>query len=72
MESNHISTEKARGMREVEAASYMGLSTKTLQAWRHQGRGPVYCRLGRACVYRQADLDRFMESRAVHPAGGAQ
>ena len=70
---NHIEQayERRRGMREAEAASYLGLSIKTLQAWRHQCRGPVYYRLGRACVYRQADLDRYMESGAVHPIGGA-
>ena len=65
------SIEKQRGMREAEAAGYLGLSIKTLQAWRHQSRGPKYYRLGRACVYRQADLDQYMESGAVLPVGGA-
>ena len=71
---NHIEQayERRRGMREKEASSYLGVSVKTLQAWRHQSRGPVYYRLGRACVYRQADLDQYMEAGAVHPViGGA-
>ena len=63
--------ERRRGMREKEAAAYLGVSIKTMQAWRHQCRGPKYYRLGRVCVYRQADLDQYMEAGAVHPAGGA-
>lgn len=62
-----------KGMREKEAADYLGLSVKTLQAWRFEGRGPAYCRLGKAIVYWPSELDEFREKRTIRPVrGGAQ
>jgi len=39
----------------------------TLRNWRHLGRGPAYCRLGRRIVYRQEDLDKFLEAGRIDP-----
>ena len=44
------------------AAEYLGgLSKRTLQQWRHLGRGPKYRKLGGAVRYHQADLDAYVE-----------
>jgi predicted DNA-binding transcriptional regulator AlpA len=46
---------------EIEAARYLSVSVRTLQAWRVRGGGPIFCRLGlRAIRYRQSDLDAFV------------
>lgn len=47
-----------------EAATYLGLAPGTLAAWRAEGTGPRYARLGkgtRAVIgYRREDLDAFI------------
>lgn len=52
-------------MRTPAAATYLGLSPRTLEKWRTQGRGPKYARLGNAVVYRKEDLQAFFEDQAV-------
>jgi hypothetical protein len=47
------------------AAAHLGLSARTLEKWRTQGRGPRYSRPGRRVVYRVADLDAYLEATAV-------
>lgn len=47
------------------AAAHLGLSPRTLEKWRTQGRGPRYSRPGRRVVYRVADLNHFLEATAV-------
>lgn len=66
------SYEQRRGMREKEAAEYLGVSIKTLQAWRNQGRGPKYSKMGRACVYTPQWCDEFRDAGVVVPMGGAR
>ncbi|NVE95889.1 helix-turn-helix domain-containing protein [Altererythrobacter lutimaris] len=46
-----------------DAAKYLGLSAKLLEAWRHRGEGPPYTKMDRAVRYRRADLDEFMGAR---------
>jgi excisionase family DNA binding protein len=48
-----------------EAAQYLCVAEQTLYNWRHQRRGPNYLKMGRKIVYRQTDLDRYMESRTI-------
>lgn len=55
-------------LREKQAASFLGVAPKTLANWRSQGRGPRFCRLGRAIAYRQEDLDAFAMSNLVNVA----
>ena len=43
---------------EIEAAGRLGLKVATLRAWRNQGRGPAYVRLGRP--------DRRIKIRHAH------
>jgi predicted DNA-binding transcriptional regulator AlpA len=47
------------------AARYVGLSASTLAKLRLNGNGPTYCKLGRRVVYRPADLDQWLQSRAA-------
>lgn len=59
---------------ETEAATRLGLKVATLRAWRHQGKGPAYVRLGRAIRYLAIDLDDFLHSNrhaARSPEGPA-
>jgi predicted DNA-binding transcriptional regulator AlpA len=44
---------------EEAVAGKLNLSRRTLQAWRGQGRGPMYVKLGRAVRYRLEDIERF-------------
>ena len=54
-------------MTESEAACRLGLKVPTLRAWRHQGRGPAYVRLGRAVRYLAIDIDEFLNSNRHNP-----
>ena len=60
--------ERSHGpLTESEAAIRLGLKVATLRAWRHQGRGPTFVRLGRAIRYLASDLDEFLAANR-HPA----
>ena len=52
---------------ETEAAGRLGLKVATLRAWRNQGRGPAYVRLGRAIRYLAIDIDEFLNSNRHGP-----
>lgn len=48
-----------------EAAIYLRLSRSHLAAFRSKGNGPPFIAQGpRKCLYRKADLDRWLEERA--------
>jgi len=59
-----------QGMDERVAASRLGVSVHTMRAWRCQGKGPVYARIGRRCVYFDQDLDSFIEQCRIQPHRG--
>lgn len=49
---------------EVEAAAYLKLTRRALQAWRYQGRGPRFVKISaRAVRYQQQDLEQWVEKR---------
>ena len=48
---------------EAQAATYLNVSRRTLQAWRQRGGGPEYIKLGGAVRYDRAALDRYIEER---------
>jgi len=50
---------------EQRAAQLLGLSTRTLQAWRVKGYGPAFIRAGRAVRYRRRDLLDWMDANTV-------
>ena len=49
---------------EAEAARYLNLTNRALQAWRYQGRGPRFVKISaRAIRYRLEDLESWVEGR---------
>jgi predicted DNA-binding transcriptional regulator AlpA len=55
---------RARLLTPDEAADRLGLSRGCLKGWRVRGCGPPFVALGKRRVrYREADLERFVESR---------
>ena len=55
---------------EQDAATRLGLKVATLRAWRHQGRGPAYVRLGRAVRYLPGDIEEYLSSNRHRPTRG--
>jgi len=51
---------------EREAAPLVGVNVRTLQAWRQQGRGPRFLKIGGFVRYTQEALDEFLAGCAVH------
>jgi predicted DNA-binding transcriptional regulator AlpA len=48
---------------EQEAAAYLKLTRRALQAWRYQGRGPRFVKISaRAVRYRPEDLETWVET----------
>jgi hypothetical protein len=65
-------TPASRRISEREAASYLGpVRVRTLQAWRMQGVGPPYSKLGKRVAYDVADLDAFIAAQRVEPKAAA-
>ena len=55
-------------MSQKEAANMLGFSTRTLERWRWEGGGPPFVAISARCIrYRQADLEKWIESR-VQPS----
>lgn len=46
-----------------EAASYLGISVRTLEGWAVRGGGPRMLKLGSRVVYRRRDLDAWLGAR---------
>lgn len=59
------STDQDALLAEVQAADFLNLSSRTLQAWRCKGLGPSFVRAGRAIRYRRRDLVAWVESNTV-------
>jgi predicted site-specific integrase-resolvase len=55
----------------ARASEILGAHWKTLEKWRHQGRGPKYLRLCGRIRYRESDLRAFLESSVIDPATAA-
>ena len=49
---------------EAEAAEFLRMSARTLQAWRVRGGGPRFLALGRAIRYQRQDLKNFVAQAA--------
>jgi hypothetical protein len=50
---------------ENQAAEFLGVSVRTLQAWRVRGGGPPYVKIGRAVRYQRRTLVNFQEEHTV-------
>ena len=56
---------------EREAAVALGLSVRTLQAWRCRGNGPPYVKAGKSVRYNPTTLMNWADSRTcAHTAQG--
>ena len=54
-----------------QAAEYVGLSTSLLAKLRmseNRSRGPAFVKIGKAVIYRRADLDAWLASHVVEAA----
>lgn len=52
------------------AAQILGFKNpQTLRNWRHLGRGPSYCKIGRCVRYRISDLLHYIESKKIELKG---
>ena len=50
-------------MTEEQAAAFLGVTRRCMQAWRLSGNGPKYVRLSTRCIrYRRAELVSFSEN----------
>lgn len=67
----------------VELAELIGVGVDTIEKWRAAGEGPAWYRFGRARVggkgrarnrtlprYKREDVERWIASKRVEPAGG--
>ena len=61
-------------MDEVEAGELLGISPRTLQAWRVRGTaGPRFCKIGRSVRYRRRDIEAWLADHThTHTAEAAQ
>jgi len=56
-----------------EAAEHLLVSPRTLEGWRHAGKGPAFVRLAGTrsrVLYRKVDLDTWLAKHVVDPATG--
>jgi len=56
---------------EKQAAAYVNLSVKTLQARRAAHKPPAFLKIGRSVRYRLVDLDAFLSAHRVDPEARA-
>ncbi|WP_315701859.1 MULTISPECIES: helix-turn-helix domain-containing protein [unclassified Bradyrhizobium] len=53
---------------EMQAATFLGVSVRTLQGWRSRGGGPAFVRCGRLVRYQRRALIAFFNQNTVAPA----
>ena len=58
-------TDPDAALNENQAAEFLGLSVRTLQAWRVRGGGPRYVKIGRSVRYQRRELVSFQQSHTV-------
>jgi predicted DNA-binding transcriptional regulator AlpA len=52
-------------LNEAQVAEFLGVSVRTLQAWRVRGGGPRYVKIGRSVRYQRRELVAFQQSHTV-------
>ena len=60
-----IAADLDAALNENQAAHFLGVSSRTLQAWRVRGSGPRYAKIGRAVRYQRRELVSFQEAHTV-------
>jgi hypothetical protein len=52
-------------LNESQAAEFIGVSVRTLQAWRVRGSGPPYIKIGRSVRYQRRALVLYQQEHTV-------
>lgn len=68
-QADHVLGAQGR-LGQKELARRWGLSTRTLERWRMQGRGPAFMKLGGRVVYRAEDVESY-ETGNLHRSTAA-
>lgn len=58
-------------MPQAQAATFLGLSPRTLERFRLEGRGPAFLKLGRRVVYSREDIVKWAEGQRRHSPSDA-
>ncbi len=48
-----------------QAAAFLQMSTRTLEAWRQRGQGPKFVKVGRSVRYDEATLQKWLAGCVV-------
>ena len=56
-------TERERLLRIEEVAEWTGIPENTLRFWRQASKGPRSARLGRRVVYRERDVQAWLDAQ---------
>jgi predicted DNA-binding transcriptional regulator AlpA len=65
MQSTPVAADPDAALNENQAAEFLGVSVRTLQAWRVRGGGPPYVKIGRAVRYQRRALVTFQQEHTV-------
>jgi predicted DNA-binding transcriptional regulator AlpA len=65
MQATSIAADLDAALNENQAAEFLGVSVRTLQAWRVRGGGPRYVKSGRSVRYQRRELVAFQQSHTV-------
>jgi predicted DNA-binding transcriptional regulator AlpA len=66
MQATSIATaDPDAALNEAQVAEFLGVSVRTLQAWRVRGGGPRYVKIGRSVRYQRRQLVAFQQSHTV-------
>lgn len=56
----------------LELATWLRTPEATLRYWRHIGEGPTSIRVGRRVLYRQRDVDGWLDAQAARTGRGSE
>lgn len=59
-------------MRIDDVAEYTGIPVSTWRTWRQRGHGPQAARLGAALVWRQSQIDAWLDEQFAKAAAGTK
>jgi hypothetical protein len=65
MHLTSIAADPDAALNETQTAGLLGVSVRTLQAWRVSGGGPRYCKIGRSVRYQRRVLVEFQQEHTV-------
>jgi len=68
-EKKLLKPRKVEPLSTFQVAEEYPWSRQRLALWRHQHRGPAYCKIGRLVVYLRTDLEQFLLDNRIVPGG---